>query len=104
MNGSAIVDSLLEGVQDEAGMRSPADPPAHDVAGVDVDHERDINEPGPGRDIGEVRDPQSVGWADCAFRHASMIIPTRRPACHKTFLRQAIRLHDCRSGVHQALP
>jgi hypothetical protein len=58
---SAIVQSLLQGIEDETGMRRPADSPANDIAGVNVDDERDIDEPAPGRDIGKVRDPQPVG-------------------------------------------
>ena len=40
-------------------MRSPADPPAHDIAGIDVDDEGDIDEPRPGRDIGSGLTDQS---------------------------------------------
>ena len=42
-------------------MGCPADPPAHDVAGVNVDDEGDIDKARPCRDIGEVRHPQPVG-------------------------------------------
>lgn len=45
VRGSAVVQSLLQGIQHEAGMCCPADPPAHDVAGINVDHECDIDEP-----------------------------------------------------------
>src|ERR1700722_8213529 len=41
-------------------MCGPGGPPAHDAPGVGVDHERDVDEAGPGRDIGEVRDPERV--------------------------------------------
>src|SRR5262249_40444531 len=60
MDRASLVDSLLQRVQYEAGMRSPADAPAYDVAGVDVDHEGDIDEARPRRDIGEVRYPEHV--------------------------------------------
>src|SRR4249920_3800120 len=56
----AFVDRLFQGIQDEAGMGCPADPPAHDIAGVDVDHEGHVDEAGPGRDVSEVSDPQLV--------------------------------------------
>ena len=36
------------------------DPPADDTPGVGVDDEGDVDEARPGRDIGEVRDPQRV--------------------------------------------
>jgi hypothetical protein len=60
MDGPPIMESLLQGIEHEAGMGRPADPPANDIAGVDVDHEGDIDEPRPGRDVSEVRDPQHV--------------------------------------------
>jgi len=37
-----------------------ADPPADDAPGKDVDHEGDIDETLPSRDVREVRDPQLV--------------------------------------------
>jgi hypothetical protein len=55
MDWSAIVQCLLERIEHEAGMGRPADPPPNNVEGVDVDHERDIDEPALGRDVGEVR-------------------------------------------------
>src|SRR5690606_38586317 len=61
MDGAAVVDGLLESVQHEAGMGGAADPPAHDIAGIDADHEGDIGEPGPGRHIGKIGDPEPVG-------------------------------------------
>ena len=47
----------FQSVQDEAGMRRPAHPPADDPAGIGVDDKGDIDEAGPGRDVGEVGDP-----------------------------------------------
>src|SRR5919205_4291208 len=35
-------------------------PPAHDAPRKGVNHERDIDETGPGRDVAEVRDPQRI--------------------------------------------
>jgi hypothetical protein len=52
-----IMESLFESVQDEAGMRRPAHPPADDPAGKGFDDKGDIDEAGPGRDVGEVGDP-----------------------------------------------
>ena len=60
MDWPPIVDRLLEGVEHKAGMCRPAHPPAHDIAGVDVDHEGHLDKPGPRRDVGEVRNPQHV--------------------------------------------
>jgi hypothetical protein len=41
------VDRLLQGVEHEGGLGRPADAPAHDVAGLDVDHEGDVDEAPP---------------------------------------------------------
>jgi hypothetical protein len=43
MNWSAVVERLLERVQDEAGMRRPAGAPADDPAGIGVDDEGDVD-------------------------------------------------------------
>ena len=43
-----------------ARARHSAKAAAHDAPGVCVDHECDVNEAGPGRDIGEIRDPKRV--------------------------------------------
>jgi hypothetical protein len=60
MGRTRIMDRLIEGIQNEPGMRRPAHPPAHDIAGIDVDHEGHVDEPRPRRDVREVRDPQHV--------------------------------------------
>ena len=54
MGGSAIMQSLFQGIQHKAGMGCPADPPTNDIAGINVDHEGDVDEPGPGRDLSEI--------------------------------------------------
>ena len=46
-------------------MGSPAGPPTDDPPGAGVDDEGDIDEAGPGRDIGEIREPQTV-WSGSA--------------------------------------
>jgi len=60
MDRPPIMDRLFQGIQNEVGIRCPAYPPAHDIAGVNIDHEGDVDEPRPGRDVGKVRDPQHV--------------------------------------------
>jgi hypothetical protein len=59
--GSAFMDGLLQGIEDEARVRRRADPPADDPAGKGIDHESHVDEAPPGRDIGEVADPEHVG-------------------------------------------
>jgi hypothetical protein len=71
---SAIVQRLFQGIEDEAAMRRPTDPPANDVAGVNVNHERDINEATRGRDIGEVREGRR-----CPFLGRALVRPWDRP-------------------------
>ena len=46
--------------QDVSSQRG-GDVPAHDPPRVDVGHERDVGEPRPRRDIGDVSDPQAPG-------------------------------------------
>src|SRR3954463_7539111 len=41
-------------------MRRARGSPAHDPAGVGVDHKGDVDKAGPGRDIGEVGEPENV--------------------------------------------
>ena len=60
MHGPPVMEGLLQCVEHEAGMGRPADPPAHNAAGIGIDDKGNVNEAGPARDIGEVRDPQHV--------------------------------------------
>src|SRR3954452_25284570 len=56
----ALVQGLLERVEHEAGVRAPRNSPADDATGVSIDHEGPVNEARPGRDVGEVGDPEHV--------------------------------------------
>ena len=51
---------LLERVQDQRGPHRPGGAPAQDPPGVGVDDERDVDHARPGRDVGEVGDPEPV--------------------------------------------
>ena len=53
-------DRVLEGVEHEFGGHGGGGSPADDPAGEDVDDEGDVDGAGPGRDVGEVGDPQLV--------------------------------------------
>jgi hypothetical protein len=44
MNGPSFVQGLLKSIQHEAGMSGPAHPPAHDPAGIGIDHESNVDE------------------------------------------------------------
>lgn len=48
MGRPAIMESLLQGIEDEAGMRRSARPPPHDPPGVGVYDEGDV-EPAPAK-------------------------------------------------------
>ncbi len=61
MGRSAIMKRLFQGIQDEAGMRGPAGSPADNPSGVGVDDEGHVDEPCPGRDVGEVRTHSMFG-------------------------------------------
>jgi hypothetical protein len=39
----AIMQCLFLGIKRKAGMSCSADPPSHNISGIDVDHEGDIN-------------------------------------------------------------
>ena len=52
------VQRLLQGIQNKVCMHGTAHAPAHDATRVHVDHEGDVQPALPGRDIGEIRDPQ----------------------------------------------
>lgn len=54
MDRAAFVDGLFQRIQHEAGMSGATDPPAHNVACIDVDDEGHVDEACPCRDIGEV--------------------------------------------------
>ena len=57
----ARVQGLFERVERQVGAKRVRHPPAHDAPRVGVDDERDVDEPRPGRDVGQVREPQRVG-------------------------------------------
>ena len=54
MGRPTIVKRLFQGIEDEAGMSCPAGPPTDDPPGIGIDDECDVDEPRPGRDVGEV--------------------------------------------------
>lgn len=67
MGKASLVDSLLRCIQYEIGMGSPADPLAHDISSVDVDHECDIGEVGYPKPVGRRRVKLSVYLIEPAF-------------------------------------
>lgn len=60
MGGTLVMKGLLRGIENEAGMGGPARSPSDDATGIGVDDESHVDEADPGRDIGEVGDPQPI--------------------------------------------
>jgi hypothetical protein len=58
--GLTRVQRLFQRIEHEVGPHRAAYVPADDAPSEDVDHEGDIDETLPGRDIGEIADPQLV--------------------------------------------
>ena len=56
-----VIQSLLQRVQNKVRSHGTADPPAHNPAGIHVDHKGHVLTALPGRDVREVRYPQLVG-------------------------------------------
>ena len=59
--GLARMQGLLQRIEHEVGVHRTTDPPADDAPGEHVDHEGHVQPALPGRDVGEVRDPELVG-------------------------------------------
>jgi hypothetical protein len=57
----AGVQRLLQRIEHEVRAHRTAHPPTHDAPCVHVDHEGHIQPALPGRDVGEVRDPELIG-------------------------------------------
>ena len=51
---TAVVQRLLQGIEDEAGMGGARHPPADDPAGEDVDDEGHVHKAPPRRDVREI--------------------------------------------------
>jgi hypothetical protein len=66
--GAPIIERLFQGIEDKAGLGRSRDPPANDAAGEGVDDKGDVDEPLPGRDIGEILSANSGGRLSSAWR------------------------------------
>ena len=58
--GPAVVQRLLQGIEDEAGVGCAGNPPADNAPGKGVDDEGHVDEALPGGHVGEIRHPQGV--------------------------------------------
>src|SRR5438105_3916710 len=59
VSGSAVMQRLLEGIEDETCLCRPGDAPTDDAPGEGVDDERHVNEALPGAHIGVSRPEES---------------------------------------------
>lgn len=53
MGRPAIVKRLFQSIENKAGVRRPAGPPAYDPPSIGIDDEGDVDKPRPGRDVGD---------------------------------------------------
>jgi len=57
----ALPNGHVERVEHELGLQMGGHRPAHDPAAADIEDDREIEESGPGGDVGDIRDPELVG-------------------------------------------
>ena len=95
-------------------MGGPADPPADDPSGEGVDDEGHVDEALPGRDVGEVRQPERVRprrW-NCRFTRSSgqdaagslTVVRTSRPRTTPCRPIRRISRRDRATGDRRSLP
>ena len=56
----SVMERLLQGVENEVGVRRPAGSLADDPPRISVDYEGDIDEAGPRRDVSKIREPKPI--------------------------------------------
>ncbi|SPL64762.1 hypothetical protein OHAE_629 [Ochrobactrum soli] len=61
VDGPPIMKRLVEGIENETRMGSPACSPTDDAASEGINHERDVNKALPSGHIREIRKPEHVG-------------------------------------------
>src|SRR4026207_1028297 len=61
LDSGARPDRLLQSIENQFSAHRARYAPADDPTSEHVDPERHVHESGPGRDVGEVRDPKLVG-------------------------------------------
>src|SRR5687768_9587971 len=57
---AALREGHVEGCKHEIGAHLLTDRPTHHASAPRIEHDRQVNEPGPGRHVGNVRHPQAV--------------------------------------------
>ena len=83
--GPPLPEGHVEGIEHEPRAQVVGHGPAHHAAAEGIQHDGEEQEPGPGRDVGDVRDPEPVGCVgaevalDQVRRRTGARIPCRRP-------------------------
>lgn len=54
LHGLAFMDCLFQRIEHKGCVGCSANPPTHDIASKDINHEDHVDEPGPCGDLGEV--------------------------------------------------
>lgn len=65
---TALPQRKIERLEHQLGAQMGFHGPAHNLAAEDVEYHREVEEPGPGRDIGDVGDPQAIGLGRAKLR------------------------------------
>ena len=83
--GPPLPERHVEGIEHELRAQVVGHGPAHHAAAEGIQHNSEVQEPGPGGDVGDVRDPEPIGCiggevALDQIRHRpGARIPYRRP-------------------------
>ena len=57
----AGIEGLLQRIEGQIGAQRTRYPPADDVPREDINDKGDVDEAAPGRDVGQIRDPELIG-------------------------------------------
>ena len=105
--GLSLRNRHLHRLQNQLRAQMRLHRPAHDLARIHIQHHRQIQEPGPGRDVGDIGHPQTIrtfgveaSLHECVL-HASAV----RRACvqrgyrgHRPVLHECWAIHRCRAS------
>ena len=59
--GAALPQRQVERLEHQLRAQMGLHRPAHDPAAENIKHHREVEKPGPGRDVGDIGDPQAIG-------------------------------------------
>jgi hypothetical protein len=65
ISGSPLLKSHLESIEHELGLEVSVHGPSDDSTAPRIEHDSQIEEAGPRRDVGDVRDPEPVWSRSC---------------------------------------